>query len=206
MQPKWHDVSQNSDEWFGLRLGKTTASKFSTFMANAGKAFASPAKDYALGIALEQITGKKSVNSFRNAHMDRGHEQEPLARMLYEDEHFVSVSNGGFFDCGDYGASPDGLVGNDGMVEMKSVIAKVHYATIRRAAPDPSYKWQLLGHLDCSGRDWVDFASYCADFPEHQQLVTYRVYRNSYLDDLCELQTRRAEFLELVALRYREIA
>src|SRR5688572_21732604 len=131
-------------------------------MANYGKPFGEPAHRYALQIALERITGRKAEYSFRNDDMDRGHEQEPLARMLYEELTFSEVKNGGFFDWGEYGDSPDGLVADDGVTEFKSVIASTHEANIKRGAPDPSYKWQIVGHIDGTTRDWVDFGSYCS--------------------------------------------
>jgi hypothetical protein len=201
----FHDVEQNSDAWFELRVGKATASNFGCFMANDGKAFGDPAKKYALQIALERITGKKAEFSFSNEHMERGQEQEPVARMLYEDEHFVEVSNGGFFDCGDYGDSPDGLIGDDGAIEIKSVTAPTHYATLTRESYDPAYKWQLIGHLDCTGRDWVDFISYCSDFPREQQLIVHRLLRDDVADELKRLNERRAEFLGMVQEIYTRI-
>jgi len=195
----FHDVEQNTDEWQALRLGKATASNFGCLMANEGKAFGDPAKRYALQLALEQITGRKAEFSFSNEHMERGHEQEPIARMMYEDERFVEVTNGGFFDCTRYGDSPDGLVGSDGVVEIKSVIASTHYATLQRGSFDPSYRWQLIGHLDCTGRDWVDFISFCSDFPESHQLLVYRLNRRDCLDEIERLTVRRNNFLSLVA-------
>lgn len=192
------DVKQNSEEWEALRVGKVTASNFSTFMANLGKDFGEPAKRYALQIALERITGNKAEHSFSNEHMERGHEQEPIARALYEADNFVTVTNGGFFDCGDFGDSPDGLVGDDGGIEIKSVIASTHYATLQRGAMDPAYKWQIVGHLDCTGRDWFDFVSYCSDFPESKQLLTYRVTRQSMAEEIEQLRQRRADFIGLV--------
>jgi hypothetical protein len=194
----FHDVQQNTDEWQALRCGRATASNFGTFMANDGKGFGDPAKRYALQIALEISTGKKAEYSFSNEHMERGHEQEPIARMLYEETTFCDVSNGGFFDCGDYGDSPDGLVNGDGVIEIKSVIAPTHYATLLRGSYDPAYKWQLVGHLDCTGREWVDFVSYCADFPVDKQLLTYRICRADVHAELVRLQERRASFLDLV--------
>lgn len=194
----FHNVEQNSDTWFALRLGKVTASKFGLIMANEGKAFGEPAKRYALQLALERVTGKKSEYSFRNDDMERGHEQEPVARMLYETEHFVEVSNGGFFDCGEYGDSPDGLVKQAGIIEIKSVIAPTHYDTLQRRNFDPVYRWQLVGHLDCTGRDWVDFVSYCAEFPEEKQLITHRLWRNDCEDELKRLKARREDFISLV--------
>ena len=130
--------------------------------------------------------------------MERGHEQEPVARMLYADENFCDVANGGFFDCGQYGDSPDGLVGTDGVIEIKSVLAPTHYATIQRGSFDPAYKWQLVGHLDCTGRQWVDFVSYCSDFPEESRLCVYRLHREECEDELRMLNERRADFLLLV--------
>lgn len=201
----FHDVAQNTEEWMALRLGKATCSNFACFMANDGGAFGEPAKKYALQIALEIDTGRKAEFSFSNEHTERGHEQEPVARMLYEGEHFVSVSNGGFFDCGDYGDSPDGLVGDDGVIEIKSVTAPTHYATLMRKSFDPAYRWQLVGHLDCTGRNWVDFISYCADFREDRQLIVNRLYREDCENELKRLQERRSEFLELVRKTLKNI-
>ena len=198
MIPQWHDVQQNGEAWEALRAGKATASNFSKFMANDGKDFGDPAKRYALQIALERITGRKAENSFSNEHTERGHAQEPIARMLYEDQNFVTVTNGGFFDLGQYGDSPDGLISTDGVLEIKSVIASTHYDTIKRGTFDPSYKWQLVGHLDCTGRDWVDFASYCADFPVASQFIVYRTYRDDFNAELERLRDRREQFLDLV--------
>lgn len=194
----FHDVEQNSEAWTALRCGKATGSNFGCLMANEGKAFGEPAKRYALQLALEIVTGKKAEFSFSNEHMERGHEQEPIARMLYEEENFVSVGNGGFFDWGDYGDSPDGLIGADGVVEFKSVIAPTHYATLTRGSFDPAYRWQLIGHLDCTGRDWVDFVSYCSDFPDEKQLITHRLHRDDCKAQIEQLQCRRDQFLDLV--------
>lgn len=202
---KWHDVEQNSDEWENLRLGKITSSNFDIIMANYGKEFGESAKKYALKLALERIKNCKSEYNFSNAHMKRGHEQEPIARMLYEDLYFTEVTNGGFFDCGFYGDSPDGLVGDDGFIEIKSVIDTTHYANIKRGTIDPSYKWQVIGHLDCTGREWCDFISYCADFPETSQLIVYRIYRKDVIEEIKMLSERRKLFNDLIKNLIREI-
>jgi len=201
----FHDVQQNTDEWMALRLGKATASNFACIMANDGKAFGDPAKRYALQLALELITGEKDDNGFSNEHTERGHEQEPIARMLYEDENFVEVSNGGFFDWGTYGDSPDGLVMSDGVIEIKCVIPSTHYATIVRQSFDPAYRWQLIGHLNCTGRDWVDFVSYCQQFPVDKRLIVNRLVADECKDDIKRLEERRAKFIELVSETVKNI-
>ena len=155
----FHDVEQNTDEWFAMRGGRLTSSKLAVIMANYGKTFGEPAKRYAVNIAIEQITGNPIASTYSNEHMERGHEQEPIARMLYEEDTFCTVTNGGFF-CDDFiGCSPDGLVGDPGAIEIKSVIAPVHYASIKRQNVDPAYKWQCVGNLKFTGRDWLDFIS-----------------------------------------------
>lgn len=202
----FHDVEQNSPEWDALRLGKPTASGYARFMANYGKPFGEPAQRYALQVALERVTGRKAEYSFRNDYMEMGQEQEPIARMTYEDLTFSEVTNGGFFDWGDWGDSPDGLVNGVGVVEFKCVIASTHEATIKRGAPDPAYKWQLVGHLDATGREWVDFGSYCADYPEHNRMVIFRVHRDDIEEELRQLAERREQFLALVSEKVKELS
>ena len=196
---EFHDVAPNSEAWELLRVGKITSSNAPTYMANLDKGFGPPAKEYALKIALEQLNGHKSVNGgFSNKQMERGHEQEPVARMLYEEETFAKVRNGGFFCWGWHGGSPDGLVGKRGGVEIKSVVDKVHYATIRRGQFDPAYKWQLVSHLETAELDWIDFVSYCADFPAGHQLFIDRLNREDYTDEIRALRERRLELRALV--------
>lgn len=195
---RWHNIEQNTDEWMALRFGKVTASQFGTIMANEGKAFGEPARRYALELALQTLTGRKAAYSFKSEHTERGHQMEPNARQRYEELTGELVTNGGFFNCGRYGDSPDGLVTESGVLEIKSVIAPVHHANLVRESFDPSYKWQLVGHLHCTGLDWVDFASYCTDFPDASNLLVYRLYRNECEDERNRLKARLAEFIELV--------
>lgn len=205
MNRQWHDVEQNTDVWVQLRVGKATGSNAGCYMANGDGAFGEPAKKYALQVALEIATGRKAEFSFSNDHTERGHEQEPVAKMHYEDAEFVTVTNGGFFDCVDHGDSPDGLIGTDGVLEIKCVTAAVHYATLKRGSFDPAYRWQLVSHLDCTGRDWVDFVSFCSEFPEASQLIVYRSTRDDFKEELVRLAERRAKFLELVQSTLKSI-
>jgi hypothetical protein len=196
---KFHKVDQNSDKWFDLRATKyATGSKAGTIMANYGKAFGEPAKKYAVEIAVQQITGKSLGGGFSNSHTERGHEQEPIARQLYEDENFCSVENGGFFEFGKLGDSPDGLVYDDGLVEIKCVIPTVHYANVKRGQLDPAYKWQNYWHLYVTNREWVDFISYCSEFPRDKQLFTHRIYSENLSDEFKKIKSRTDQFIELV--------
>ena len=194
----FHDVEQNGDEWYYLRGGKVTSSALCSAMANYGKAFGKPAHKYAVSIAVEQITGKAISSDYSNDHMQRGHDEEPLARMLYEEEYFCEVTNGGFFELDDVGCSPDGLVGEDGVIEIKSAIPSIHYERIKKQSYDSTYKWQLAGNLKLTGRDWIDFISYCSAFPEGHKLYTYRCYKEEFKEEFLMIDKRLEEFRKLI--------
>lgn len=196
---RFHDVNQNGDEWYQLRSGRITNSALSKAMANYGKPFGSPAVKYASQIALEQITGIPCGSSYTNDAMQRGHEEEPLARMEYEDQFFCDVSNGGFFECGDLGCSPDGLVNEDGLIEIKSAEPHIHLERIRKQTFDSAYKWQLIGNMKLTNRDWIDFVSYCKDFPEGKRIYTYRLHAKDFAEEYKMIDIRVAEFRDLIA-------
>ena len=195
----FHDVQQNSEEWFDLRLGKVTSSNFGKVMANLDKAFGKPAQEYALKIVLEGLSGERVTESFSNGWMDQGHELEPLAREAYEEATFNEVSNGGFVEHSNLliGCSPDGLVlqGNGG-IEIKCPKFTTHYANIKRGSFDPSYKWQLIGNMWICELDWIDFVSYCPEFPESKQLYIHRLNRADYINEIDALDSRVRDFLK----------
>jgi hypothetical protein len=192
------DVEQNTEEWFKLRCGKLTSSKLPTIMANYGKPFGEPAKRYAKQLAVESITGNPTRSGYKNDHMIRGHEEEPIAKMAYESEMFLDVSNGGFF-CSDFiGCSPDGLVGEDGLVEIKSAEANIHYDRVSKGSFDSSYKWQLLGNVKFTERDWIDFISYCSDFPDGKRLYIYRIIAKNFKEEFDMIDSRIEEFKTIV--------
>jgi hypothetical protein len=194
----FHDINQNTDEWHQLRAGKITSSALSKAMANFGKAFGEPAKKYAVSIAVEQLTGVPISSDYTNDHMARGHDEEPIARMLYEQEYFCEVSNGGFFDLGDIGCSPDGLVYDDGVIEIKSAIPSIHFERIKRKKYDSAYRWQLAGNLKFTGREWIDFISYCSQFPEDKRLFVHRSTKDDFKDEFDMIDERIDEFRALI--------
>lgn len=196
---QWYDVEQNTDLWLDIRPGKLTGSAIAKVMANYGKAFGDPAKKLASVIACEQVTGRRNqMEIYSNEHMERGHVQEPMARKLYEDTYFVDVTNGGFYDCGRLGFSPDGRVGDDGLIEIKSVIIPAHMATIKRGGLDPTYKWQVYFNLAYSDREWIDFVSYCDDFPIQTKLYVHRITRDDIKTEVKMMHDRIDAFFNMV--------
>lgn len=193
----FHDVQQNSEEWFQLRSGKITSSKMAVIMAHFGKDFGEPAKAYAQEIALERFSGKRiEKDNYMSYAMKRGQELEPIACELYEFENLVLVKNGGFFEDGIRGDSPDGLIGGEGVIEIKSVENKAHWKLIKKGGYDTSYKWQIQNHIWVTGRKWCDFVSYCPEFPQDKQLYTFRVEPNDEM--IMQMDIRLVQFEELV--------
>lgn len=199
----FHDVEQNSDEWFVLRCGMITTSNFSIFMANYGKAFGDPAQRYAFKIAKEQVTKERVEEvGYSSAHMDNGHIWEPVARDEYEHATFNTVTNGGFCQHSiykDVGGSPDGLItSQNGAIEIKSVIDWTQRNTIKRGSFDPAYRWQILGNIWLCGLDWLDFVSYGYTYTESKRLFIHRVERAEYQSEIDLIEPRLNDFQELI--------
>ena len=193
----WHNVEQNSDEWFKLRIGKATSSNFSKIMAYDCKKWGQGAIEYAEKIALEIATGERDETNFKSYYMERGHELEPLAIQMYEKLKFCSVTNGGFFSDNDcFGDSPDGIINDIGCLEVKSVVPKTQWKRIKSGKYDETYKWQIYGHLLIGGFKWCDFVSFCPEMPENKQLLTFRIERDE--EELNKLNERLIEFWGLV--------
>jgi len=189
-----HEVTQNTDEWFAMRHGKITASNFGLIMANYGKAFGNPAKQYAMRVAIEGFTGR-SIETFKNEWMERGNELEQSARDLYSFQTFTDVLPGGFAESGRFGGSSDGLAGN-GLIEIKSVKYSTHMERLIKGGIDNTYQWQIRGCMWLYDREWCDFISYCPDFPESKQLYVFRVERDA--EEEKRLIARLNEFVKLV--------
>lgn len=171
-------MEQRTNEWDAARLGNATASKINDIVAKTkdGKAAASR-KNYAVRLALERLTGNKTV-TFQNSEMLWGVEKEPLARAAYEASRGVLVMEEGYVPhprIERSGASPDGLVGDDGLVEIKCPNEATHLDNLMRGSADPQYLNQMYWQMACTDRKWCDFVSYDPRFPEHLQMVIYRV-------------------------------
>lgn len=204
MKYKFHDIQQNTDEWFELRTGKLTTSNLGKIMANIDKpTWGEPAKRYAHRIAKEQITGEREEEeSFTNKYMEAGHEWEPVAVQEYEFDTFNDVSNGGFcesLDIPHFGGSPDGLVSFDnGGIEVKSVISWTHRNTIKSGSFDRKYKWQILGNMLLCNLDWMDFISFGYTYTTDKRLYVHRLHRKDYQKELDMIVPRIGQFLKLI--------
>ena len=160
-----HDVEQNSDEWLRLRCGIPTASEFAKIITSTGR----PSKQidaYARKLAAELYAGKP-LDVYSNNYMERGHEQESEARDLYALTRGVAVAQVGFVtdDSGSYGCSPDGLIDDDGMLEIKTRKAEIQVETLASGSPPSENIAQMQGQMWICNRKWVDYISYHPDLP-----------------------------------------
>lgn len=174
---------QGSDEWLEARLGRVTASCFADVMA---KGQGVTRIKYMRRIVAERLTGKP-FESYFNRDMERGTEQEPYARMEYESATGNLVQEVGFIQHPTLltGSSPDGLIDDDGGLEIKSVKPTVQIETIERGSYPYEHAAQVQGNLWITGRKWWDFVSYSPDMPEPLRLYIHRVERNEeYIQNL----------------------
>lgn len=189
---------QGTEGWFADRLGRATASEFSSVLAKGqGKTRAA----YLRRVVTERLTGKPT-ETFSNGHMLRGQLQEGHARLAYEALTGEPVEQVGFIKHPKLmsGCSPDGLLGKDGGVECKSVIATVQLDTILGADYPSEHRAQVQGNLWITEREWWDFVSFSADMPEHLRLYKFRVERdNAYI---ANLEREVLKFLEEVDALY----
>jgi hypothetical protein len=201
IKPVFHDIEQNTDLWLDLRVGKITSSNLGCIMANFGKSFGEPAKKYAINIAMEQITKRRAaIGSYSNSDMERGHDDEPIAREVYQDRFFCDVTNGGFYEIGDYGCSPDGHVGHNGLIEIKSAAVNVHFERIlKKSCDSTTYQWQMIGNLKAAEKEYIDFVSYCQDFHDDGKLFVIRNHAESFIQEYKMIDERLEQFRELIA-------
>lgn len=167
--PTYHyDIEQGSDDWHALRRGKITASAVGRLITATGKpAHNDTSRAQLLQLLAERITGESEA-SFYGDDMARGHLLEPLARDLYA-KHCAPVIECGFVTatlCGvELGYSPDGLVGDDGLIEIKSPRQKNHLKALLANEVPAEYVPQVQLGLAVSGRSWLDFISYAPGLP-----------------------------------------
>jgi putative phage-type endonuclease len=180
-------MEQLSQEWFEARLGKVTASRVSDVLSTIKSGESATRRNYKLQLLTERLT-KKKTESYMNQAMQDGIDREPIAREIYEHLKDVKVEETGFVQHPAIemaGASPDGLVGDDGIIEIKCPIETTHTTNLLEKKLPSKYKPQVQFQLAATGRDWCDFISYNPNFEPKHQLVVVRVERdNDYIEKI----------------------
>lgn len=198
-------LEQRTDEWMTIRAGKVTASSLYKVVAKTKTGWGADRANYHAQLVAERLTGKPS-DSFSNAAMQWGIDQEAAAREAYANLIGDAVAEIGFVDHPRLtwsGASPDGLVGFDGLVEIKCPNTATHIATLTGAEIDKKYRLQMQWQMICTGRDWCDFVSFDPRMPPEMQLHVRRVDRDDHL--LAELEQDVSAFLAEVAATVEQL-
>jgi putative phage-type endonuclease len=188
----YKEITQGTPEWLQARLGCLTASRAND--AVAAKTTAAY-QNYLWQLVAERLTGQQE-DSYTNADMLRGTEKEPIARAAYEAHTGNFVTQTGFWlhpTIQWLGASPDGLVGDDGLIEIKCPRTSTHLQYRKANKPPTKYTRQMMVQLMCTGRKWVDFVSFDDRLPVDRQLFIVRFEPKQ--EDLDELQTSLVAFL-----------
>lgn len=182
-------MNQQTPEWFAVRAGKVTASRFCDVLAKIKVGESRERAKYRWELVAERLTGEKA-EGYSNRAMERGTELEPFARMAYEAHTKNMVEEAGFIvhpSLPYVGCSPDGLIGDDGGLEIKCpASAVIHIQTIQGGMPS-EHRAQVQGAMWVTGRAWWDFVSYDPRMPEKLRLYVERVKRNEeYIKALAE--------------------
>ena len=171
------DIEQGTDEWFAIRCGKVTASRVADVIATTKSGYSASRANYEAQLICEILTGKPA-ESYSNAAMQWGTETEPLARAQYELKTGNMVNQIGFVAhpmIEQAGASPDGLIGEDGCIEIKCPNTSTHLDTLLSQKVPSKYITQMTWQMVCTGRKWCDFVSYDPRLPENLQLYIERI-------------------------------
>jgi putative phage-type endonuclease len=171
-------MEQRSEEWFAARCGKVTASRVADIMARTKTGPSASRENYLAQLVCERMTGKPFAESYSNAAMAWGTEQEPFARAAYESAKDVLVEEVGFVPHPSFsaaGASPDGLVGEFGLVEIKCPNTATHIQTLLEQKVPEKYNTQMQWQMACTQRHWCDYVSFDPRMAEGLQLFIKRV-------------------------------
>jgi putative phage-type endonuclease len=196
------DVEQGSAEWIACRLGKITSSRISDILAKGkGDKPSATRKNYMYQLLLERLTGEMA-DHYSSPEMQRGLEKEQSAADAYEAETYSIVTKCGFFESPDgvmSGSSPDRLVGDDGLIEIKNPNTSTHIETKMSGDIKREYILQMQHQMYCSGRKWVDFVSYDDRLPINLRLFIKRIDRDEKMIEeiLSEVKLFLSELDEL---------
>lgn len=190
-----HDIIQGTPEWLAARCGSLGASMMGDALAKTKTGYGASRANLIARLVTERITGKPT-ETFQSGAMARGIELEPQARAMYSFHSGHSVAEIGIVlhpTIGGTHCSPDGLIGDEGMVEIKCCGAARHIEMLRDSPPEDRYIKQCLWQLACTGRQWADLTYFSPDFPEAMQLVIHRVERDDAA--IAEMEAEVVKFL-----------
>jgi putative phage-type endonuclease len=180
-------VEQGSDEWLHIRLGKVTASGVADVLAKTKSGASASKGNYLIKLALQRVTGTIE-DGFTSDAMQWGIDNEAQARVAYEIRSGNFVDQVAFVDhpmIKWFGASPDGLVNKDGLVEIKCPNSATHWSYIKAGEPPMKYYIQMQAQMACTGRQWCDFVSFDPRMPERSKLFIKRICRsNDFISDM----------------------
>jgi putative phage-type endonuclease len=202
-------MEQRSEAWFKARLGKVTASKIHDIMIKTKTGESTYKTKYRLQLVTERLTGKV-VPVFMNNAMAHGVEYEDEAKLEYANRNKLLVGTDltdvGMIDHPSIdwsGASPDGMVGNEGLIEIKCPQPITHTTTIETGEINKRYIHQMQWQMSCTGRQWCDFVSYHPDFPDDLKLFVKRVPRDNEL--IARLEEAVSTFVQEVDFKIKTI-
>lgn len=187
---------QGSPEWFAARCGKVTASRMADLMAQTRNGWGASRANYMGELIVERMT-QQPAERYENAAMRWGTDNEPQARAAYEFMQGVEVVEVGFVPhpkIAMAGASPDGLVGDDGCLEIKCPNTATHIETLLTQAVPDKYAKQMQWQMACTERAWCDFVSYDPRMPAHLQMFVKRVKADAKMQEIMEREVEA--FLE----------
>jgi putative phage-type endonuclease len=189
------DVVQGTTEWLQARCGLVTASRVADVVARTKSGYSASRATYMGELIAERLTGVPA-QGFTNAAMAWGTATEPQAREAYRTQTFDDVVEVGFVlhpRIAMSGASPDGLVGADGLLELKCPQTATHIDTLLGGKVPAKYETQMLWQMACTGRQWCDFCSFDPRLPEPMRLFVKRLERDD--KRIAELEEMVAEFI-----------
>lgn len=192
---------QRTDEWFAARLGKVTASRIADVRARTKSGWGAARKNYMADLIAERLSGEH-IPGGSGAARRWGQEIEPEAKRAYEFYRDAEIEEVGFIShptISDAGASPDGLVSDEGLVEFKCPTVLTHLETLETDEIAPEYLQQMQWQMACTGRQWCDFASFDPRYPEAMKLYVQRVKRDDEM--IAAIETDVLEFLTELGAR-----
>ena len=194
----YEGIIQGSEEWLNLRAGKVTASRVADLLAKTKTGPSASRGNYLIELALQRVT-KTIEESYTNAAMEWGTQTEPQARVAYEVKTGNFVDQVAFIDhptISGFGCSPDGLVGDSGLIEIKCPNSATHWSYIKANEPPNKYFIQMQAQMAVTGAKWCDFVSFDPRMPERSQLLIVNVPRDP--EFILYMETEIKQFLSEV--------